>query len=218
LTFRSTGPGEIHLVGSAAGPLGGDHLRLDIALADRSSLRVRSVAATMVYPGRVSGDSHSDIHVDIDAQSSLTWAPEPTVLVRGCVHRQSVTINLSSGSHLVWRDEFVLGRWGEVSGSVSQQLRIVRDGRALVHNGLRLGPRWPHADGPAVLANARVVSTTVLVGQPACTENLGDEMFDDVLWQRFVLDDDAVMVQAVGSNLERVRQATSVRLGVEGTH
>jgi urease accessory protein len=43
------------------------------------------------------------------------------------------------------------------------RLRVERDGVALLHHELRLGPDAPGWDGPAVLGDARVCTTVLLV-------------------------------------------------------
>ena len=50
----SAGPGPVtvHLVGGAAGPLGGDDLHLAVRVGPGARLRLRSVAATVALPGR----------------------------------------------------------------------------------------------------------------------------------------------------------------------
>jgi urease accessory protein len=213
LTFRSTGPGEIHMIGTAAGPVGGDHLTLDMTVRDRSTLSMRSVAASMVFPGPAKLPSCTEVNLDVGDDGSLSWLPEPTVLVRGCHHVADTTITLASTASLVWREELILGRWGETSGSVQQKLRVTRGGRVLVHLGMRLGPRWPESFGPAGVADALVVASMVMVG-PSALDALAAAMpsyydghNDDVSWHSFPVADDAVIIQALGPSLERVRHA-----------
>jgi urease accessory protein len=49
LVLRAT-PAGLHLVGGAAGPLGGDELALDITVGAGACLVVRSAAATLAQP------------------------------------------------------------------------------------------------------------------------------------------------------------------------
>jgi urease accessory protein len=213
LTFRSTGPGEIHMIGTAAGPVGGDHLTLDVTVAARSTLSMRSVAASMVFPGPSKLPSRTEVNLDVGNDGSLSWLPEPMVLVRACDHVADTTITLASTASLVWREELILGRWGETSGSVQQQLRLTRSGRVLVHLGMRLGPRWPESFGPAGVADALVVASMVMVGPSAldalaAAHREGDSTrHDDVTWHSFPVADDAVVIQALGPSLEGVRNA-----------
>ena len=52
---RQTGPGLVHLVGGAAGPLGGDDLRLDIEVGPDAVLCVLTVAASVALPAFMLG-------------------------------------------------------------------------------------------------------------------------------------------------------------------
>src|SRR5262245_2404397 len=50
LAVRRTGPDTVHLIGTAATPLGGDELDIEIVVAAGARLVVRSVAATIALP------------------------------------------------------------------------------------------------------------------------------------------------------------------------
>ena len=73
-------------------------------------------------------------------------------------------IRLDPGATLVFREVVVLGRHQETSGSLCQDIRIDVDERPLLRSTLLLGPRWPHADGPAGVDHARAVAQTLVVG------------------------------------------------------
>lgn len=163
---------SVHLVGSAAGPVGGDELSLAISLGAEARVAVRSVAAAAVLPGPSRGGaageaaaSHVDVVVDVGAGGRLRWLPEPTILVDGCDHRSSTYITLDATAALVWREVVVLGRHGEPSGSLLQRLRVDIGGHPLLRNDVAVGPRWPTSRGPAgVGAGTRAVATALVVG------------------------------------------------------
>lgn len=163
LTLRATIDG-VHLVGSGAGPLGGDRLRLGIRVGPGARLRLASVAATMVQPGPHGGESHFVVAVDLEEEARLDLRPQPAILVRGCDHHATTRVRMAAGSTLVWRDEVVLGRHGEDGGSALQRLDVELGGRALLRTETALGGRWPGASGPAGVAAARVVGSLLLVG------------------------------------------------------
>jgi urease accessory protein len=166
LTFRET-PEGLFLVGTAAGPLGGDELELVVDVGPGATLTVRSVAAQLAQPGpRAGAPSSLRVEVTVAAGAELAWLPEPTVAVRGCHHRVTTVIRCAAGARLVWRDEVVLGRHREASGSILQRLRVDRAGRPLLRHDLALGPDWPSSAGPAVLGPARAVGSLVTVGIP----------------------------------------------------
>jgi urease accessory protein len=166
LTLRET-PDGLHVVGSAAGPVGGDDTSLDVEVANAAALTVRTVAAQLLFPGANGRPSRAVTRLRLGVDATLTWLPEPVVAVRGADHRGETTIVMATGASLVWRDVAVLGRHDEDSGSVRQRLRVERDGQPLVCTDVMLGPAWPHASGPAGTAGSRVVMTLLLVGAAA---------------------------------------------------
>lgn len=157
-----------YLVGSTAGPLGGDDLRLDVTVGDRASLVLRSVAATLAHPGPGGGPSTMGTVLDVGRGATLRWLPEPTIAVRGCDHRARTRIRLRAGATLVWRDEVVLGRHGEAPGSILQRLAVDVCGRPLLRSDVALGPRWPASLGPAGAGEGcRAVGTLLVAGPTA---------------------------------------------------
>ena len=168
LTIRPTGDdggATVHLIGSAAGPVGGDALRLSLVAEPHALLTVRSVAATLVLPGS-SPDvpSQLDVCARVRSGAHLRWLPEPTILVRGCDHRSTITLHVDSGATVLWRDVTVLGRTGEPSGSVLQRLRVDVAGRPALRADWAVGPRWPASLGPAGVGDAHAVGTAFVVG------------------------------------------------------
>jgi len=65
ILVRRTGPRhadgevEVHLVGGAAGPLGGDRLRVEVTVGPGARLCVRTVAASLALPGPGAGSTRS---------------------------------------------------------------------------------------------------------------------------------------------------------------
>jgi urease accessory protein len=156
--------GALHIVGSAAGPVGGDRTDLDVEVTAGATLVVRTVAAQLVFPGARGEPSHAATTAVVGPGATLRWLPEPVVAVRGADHRSDTRIAMAGDAVLVWRDIAVLGRHDEASGSLRQRLRVDRDGRPLVCNELQLGPAWPHASGPTGTGGRRVVATVLVVG------------------------------------------------------
>jgi urease accessory protein len=163
LTLRDT-PDGLHLVGSAAGPLAGDDLQLAVDVGARSSLVIRSTAASIALPGVAGGHSTFVLQARVGESACFSWQPEPTIAAAGCDHRVAAAIDLRAGARLVWRDEVVLGRHAEPSGSHRQRLRIDREGRPLLRSELGIGPAWPAWSSPAVLGDVRSVATAIVVG------------------------------------------------------
>lgn len=160
LSLRST-PEGLYLVGSGAGPIGGDELSIDAVVDAGASVVLRSAAASMVLPGPTGAPSAMTVRATV--AGSLSWRPEPTVLVAGCDHHASAYISVAEGGQLWWREEVVLGRHGEEPGSLLQRLHVDVDGRPLLRSELPVGPRWPGSDGPAGLDGAGAVGSLVIV-------------------------------------------------------
>ena len=166
VTLRATAS-AVYLAASAAGPLGGDAVDVEVDVGGGAAIDVRTVAATLVLPGPTGLPSTSDYSISVGRGGLLRWLPEPTVAVRGCDHRAVTRIDLAAGAGLVWREELVLGRHSEEGGSVLQRLEIDRVGAPLLRTEHALGPRWPGSTGPAGSAGHRAVGILVVVGPPA---------------------------------------------------
>lgn len=164
----------IHLVQAAAGPLAGDRLVLDLQVGRGARLTLRSAAATVALPSRADGPSRLLVRAAVGAGATLEYLPEPTVAATGCDHRMAAEVTLAPGSTLLWREELLLGRHGEMPGALATSLRVDLDdptgsrgrpgARPLLRHELALGPDAPGQAGPAVLGGARAVGT-LLVAQ-----------------------------------------------------
>ncbi|MCA2221642.1 urease accessory protein UreD [Nonomuraea aurantiaca] len=164
LTLRQTGPQTVYLVSTAAGPLGGDRLDLDLDIAPGTSLEVGSVAGTLVLPG--SGESVMAISARVGAGAALRFAPQPTVLAAGCAHRLVVRLTLAAGARAFWREEIVFGRYGEAPGRCHARFDATYDGRPLLRQEYTVG--GPAIDAsPAVYGDARCIGTTLITPPPA---------------------------------------------------
>lgn len=169
LILRRTGaPGPtatVHLVAGAAGPLGGDHWRLDLSVGPGAALRVRSTGATVVLPDRTGAPSTIETHADVAATASLDFACEPVVLAAGARFNSATHVDLSAESLLLWREEVVAGRTGEVSGDGSFSLRIDHLGTPLLAHDLAVGPQCPWWSSTAVLGDAQGYGTLLVAGR-----------------------------------------------------
>jgi len=202
LTVRATAAG-VHLVGSAAGPLGGDVLELDARVGPDATLAVRATAATLTLPGPDGAPSWLTTHLSVGAGGSLRWEPEPLVAVAGCDLRTTTRIDLGTGASLVWREELVWGRHGEPGGSVLARLVVDRAGRPLHRGDLALGPAWPGSLGPAGSDGARAVGVLLVVGAGVATHPTGGEARVAAM----ALGDAATLVLAVADRPGAVRTA-----------
>jgi len=161
IVLRPTPGSVVHMVGGAGGPLGGDLLTIEIVVGPGAELTLRTVAAAVALPG----PSPSVIEIDarVGEGGVLRWLPEPTVAAFGCDHRTRARVLVATGARLVWREELVGGRHGEIGGSVSSRMSVDLDGRPLVRHQVELGPGHPAWAGPAVGAGARCVGSLLVV-------------------------------------------------------
>ena len=201
LVLRPTAGTLVHLVGGAGGPLGGDVLRIEIVVGPGAELVLHTVAAAVALPGPTPGPSVVEIDAEVGEGGVLHWLPEPTVAAAGCDHRTRTRIALAAGARLVWREELVGGRHGEVGGSVSSRLSVDYDGRPLVRHQVDIGPGSVWASG-AVGGGARCAGS-LLVVDPAWT---GDGAPGPV-----VLDGSAAVLPLAGPAVHVVAVAPEAR-------
>ncbi len=161
LVLRPTTASEVHLVGGAGGPLGGDVLTLEIVVGPGAELTMRTVAAAVVLPGPA--PSVVEIEVRVGEGGMLRWLPEPTVATSGCDHRCRARVVLDAGARLVWREELIGGRHGEEGGSVSSRLSVDLGGRPLLRHQVDIGPAHPAWTSPAVGGGARCTGSLLVV-------------------------------------------------------
>ncbi|ABD10214.1 urease accessory protein UreH [Frankia casuarinae] len=164
----------VHLVNATAGPLAGDDLGLDISVGSGVRLVVRSVAATVALPGHGPGPSRFTVSARVAPGGALDFAPEPTVAARGSDHLLVTDVHLATTAWLRLREEIVLGRFGETTGSIRSTLRVDMDAHAevdppseptpLLRQDLVLGPEIPGLTGPALLGSARALGSLLVAG------------------------------------------------------
>ncbi|MCM3923803.1 urease accessory protein UreD [Frankia sp. AiPs1] len=181
----------VHLVNGAAGPLAGDDLRLDISVGRGVRLVLRSVAATVALPGHGPGPSRLTVTAEVADGAELDFGPEPTVVADGADHRITTDVRLAATARLRLREEILLGRFGEPTGSILSTLRVDVAGGAgapgadpagelsgwvpLLRQELLLGPRVPGLHGPAQLGGARAVGSLLVAGPEWAEAGAGPE-------------------------------------------
>lgn len=178
LLLRRTGPpgatATVHLVGGAAGPIGGDRFDYVVDVGAGARVEVESNASSVVLPGPDGAESRLDIRARIGGRGALLWRPQPQIAACAARHRTDSRVDLDAAASLVWREEIVLGRSGETPGSIAARLRVRRAGRPLIDHEVALGPDHAGSLGPAVTGGHRAVGTVLLV-DPAWDGVGGDE-------------------------------------------
>jgi urease accessory protein len=158
---RITGPGLIHLVGAAAGPLPGDELTIDLRVDAGATLIVAATAAMLAMPGPDPSAPASTLRTraTVGPGAALIFLGEPLVAVAGCRHVSTTHIELDPTARLLWREFLVPGRLGQVSGQLRSELRIRRGGDLMLAQDLDLSDEL----ASAVLGGSRCAGSLVLV-------------------------------------------------------
>lgn len=176
LNARRTGESEVHLVGTGAGPLGGDVVEVDVVVEAGARLSLRGVAATLSMPDRDGRPAQLHVHLRVSEGASLDVALEPLVAVRGSDLHVTTTAVVADDGALDLTEAVVLGRWREAPGRWRGTLRadLLEGGRprAWLRQSVALGPgapAWDALDAPRVLLS-RLRSPAAL---PAATEATG---------------------------------------------
>lgn len=162
---RATGPRtRVTVVGAMTAPLGGDRLAVEAEVRDGARLTVDSAAATVALPGRDAGHATYDVRLTVGEGAELRWLLEQLVSAHGSDLRMRTTVDLAPGARLVLREEQILGRHGEATGTLTTRLTVRRAGRPLLDQELAYGPGAPGGwDGGAVLAGHRAVGQLLVV-------------------------------------------------------
>ncbi|MGQ7296256.1 urease accessory protein UreD [Quadrisphaera sp. KR29] len=171
LNARRTGPHEVHLVGTGAGPLGGDAVELDVVVRPGARLSLRGVAATLSMPGRSGRPARLDVLLRVGEGGHLDVALEPLVAVRGSDLHATTTADVAADAHLDLTEAVVMGRWREAPGRWRGTLRADLGGAPWLRQSVALGPgspAWDALDAPRVLLS-RLRSPAALGEQPGTT-------------------------------------------------
>ncbi|MFJ8667440.1 urease accessory protein UreD [Streptomyces sp. NPDC093600] len=168
---RTTDPyTRVTVVGAMSAPLGGDRLAIQADVRDGARLLVDSAAATVALPGRAAEPATYDIRLTVGEGAVLRWLPEQLISADGSDLRMRTTVELAATARFVLREEQVLGRHGEATGTLTTRLTVRRAGRPLLDQELAYGPGAPDGwDGGAVLAGHRATGQ-LLVVDPAFGE------------------------------------------------
>lgn len=202
--------GRALIASSAAHPVGGDELAVDVVVGPDAVADVGTVAASVVWPGPHADASEMRTRCTIDERGHLHLHPEPTVAVVGADHRAITRITLASGATCSVVEEVSLGRTDEPSGRIAISLRIERDGVPLLHHDERFGDGLPATS--VSVGNARHVLTAAFVGSPAPA---ADTIIEGGAAAGILpVGDDVSVVMAVGTDRPSVLDLVD-RLGVD---
>lgn len=135
LTDRAT----VHLVSSAATPLGGDVIACRVIVEVGATLTVRSAAATIALPSVGERTSHGCWSVEV--AGSLDIELEPTIVAADARHHAALSASVDGGGRFRFAERVQIGRSGESDGYWTGSMRVdVANGPLLRHRvGLGAG-------------------------------------------------------------------------------
>lgn len=204
-------PDGVYIVGAAAAPLNGDRLALDLKVEPGTELTVRTVAASLAWPGTSPVASQFLVRASVGAGASLNWLPEPIVPVAGCVHRMTAEISLAEDASLHWREEIVFGRHNERPGELSSHTCVTRDGRSVLRQETVVGAS--SFDTPPQLAQMGAVGNAVLV-RKGLAETPSPVVTDAAECAALELEDGGVQVVAAAGDAVALRKLLDQQIGL----
>lgn len=139
LSGRITAPDTVHLIGTAATPLGGDCITVRVDVGPGARLIIRSVAASVVLPGGARPDSNAHWHIDVGDGGFLDIDTEPTVIAAAAIHTVRTRIALHPTADIRIRERIQIGRAGEDGGSWSGELTVDIADAPLLRHRIELG-------------------------------------------------------------------------------
>lgn len=190
----SGGPAVVHLLNSAAAPLGGDDLTLDVHIGPCGSLVLTGLAATLALPGPPGAPSRMAVRLRLAEGACVDYRPEPTVVTARANHEAVLVAELAQDARLRTREVLVLGRTGERPGTLTTSTTVTRAGRPVLRQHLLVGD--PDLDASvAALAGKRVLATELRVDDTRLPPAGGD------WWSRTRLAAGATLTTALGDDV-----------------
>ncbi|HET6737219.1 urease accessory protein UreD [Mycobacterium sp.] len=137
LAARRTEPDTVHLVSTAATPLGGDAICVRVVVEPGARLRLRSAAATVSLPGSATLESHAIWTLEVAGE--LDVDPQPTVVAANARHLTTTRLQLADSGRIRLRERIQIGRTDERQGFWSGSLHADVEGSPLLRHRIELG-------------------------------------------------------------------------------
>lgn len=129
IAVRRTSPTGVHLVGTAAGPIGDDTIEVVIVVGRGAHLDVRGVAATICLPGATSGVSRLRFHIMLHSDATLDCTLPSLIVCRGSRVDATTEIAAEESSVLTLSEHVSFGRSGETAGDWKSRTLVDFQGR-----------------------------------------------------------------------------------------
>jgi urease accessory protein len=153
-TVRLTGQDQLHLVGVAAGPLGGDEVAVEIRVGQGASLTLRGTAASVALPGAEVDRSSWSWDLAVAEGGQLFLDPQPLIVAGQASHHGTTALQLDEGASAVLREQAQIGRFQEEGGAWQGSLSVDLGGQELLRHSVGLGSgsaTWDRFFAPAAL-------------------------------------------------------------------
>ncbi|GAA1663230.1 hypothetical protein GCM10009745_01090 [Kribbella yunnanensis] len=141
--------------------LAGDHVRIEVVVSGPIRLEIVETAGTVAYAMR-GASARWDVAIELTDGASLQWYGEPFVVAADADVTRSTSAQLDGGCTAEIRESLVLGRYGEVGGTLRTQTRAWIGADLLLAEDLDLSPE--NRTGWAILGRARCLDTVTALG------------------------------------------------------
>ncbi len=210
------------LLNTSGGIADGDDLRIAVALEDGARVVLATQAAERVYRART-GARTAQVRASITlaAGAAMEWLPQETILFDGAALDRALDVSLAADASFLGLESLVFGRaaMGETlrHGFLQDRVRLLRDGRLILHDAIRLdGDIASLLATPATANGAGAAATLWLVAPDAATRldalrtalagaEAGASCWDGMLVARLLAPDAAALRRGVLAALAVLR-------------
>jgi urease accessory protein len=130
---------RVHLVGTAAGPMGGDVVEVRLVVGPGASLEVAGVAATVVLPAVAGTGAQLLLEADVAPGGRLLCVLPPVVVTGRAAAGAAARLRLVGDGQVRVVEHVRLGRYDEPGGRWCGRTDLTRDGVPLLRQTTRLG-------------------------------------------------------------------------------
>ena len=157
---------------TAGGIVGGDDLQIDIELQPASQAVITTAAASKIY-GSNGKLATQAIVQNVDADASLEWLPQETIIFNGAIFRQHLQVNLApTATWLGWEisrfgrtasgEKFTSGDWKSATAVYRERKPVWIDRQWLRGDEL--------VNSPHSLAGYPIVGSLAWIDRPVCKD------------------------------------------------
>ncbi|MHB1171098.1 MAG: urease accessory protein UreD [Lacisediminihabitans sp.] len=165
---------RVALVAGGALLLGGDTVRIDIAVGEGCLLELEDIGGTIAYDADGEPSTWT-VDVVVEAGGTLLWHGLPFIVASGAAVARTTRIDLAADARACLRETIILGRDGEAGGHARLRTDIRLADEPLFIEELVI-------DGdhqiPGVIGDNRVLDSILLAGSRASVSNPQSNVLD----------------------------------------